>query len=71
MVQDEAEDAGLLAQVKDDNDVMRQPQRRTCLDICLDCYKYADFLTKSLYHKHGEMAIMMKTLSFIFFGFCV
>ena len=38
MVQDEAEDAGLLAQVKDDNDVMRQPQRRTCLDICLDCY---------------------------------
>ena len=39
MVQDEAEDAGLLAQVKDDNEVMRQPPRQTCLDICLDCYK--------------------------------
>ena len=43
MVQDEAEDAGLLAQVKDDNDVMRQPQHRTCLDICLDCYNYQHF----------------------------
>ena len=39
MVQDDAEDAGLLAQVKDDNEVMHQPPRRTCLDICLDCYK--------------------------------
>ena len=39
MEQDEAEDAGLLAQVKDDNEVMRQPPRQTCLDICLDCYK--------------------------------
>ena len=38
MVQNEAEDAGLLAQVKDDNEVMRQSPRRTCLDICLDCY---------------------------------
>lgn len=38
MVQDEEEDAGLLAQVKDDNEVMHQPPRRTCLDICLVCY---------------------------------
>ena len=43
MVQDEAEDAGLLAQVKDDNEVMRQPPRRTCLDICLDCYNTIHF----------------------------
>ena len=46
MVQDEAEDAGLLAQVKDDNDVMRQPQHRTCLDICLDCYNKRHFSIK-------------------------
>lgn len=39
MAQDEAEDAGLLAQVKDDNEVMRQPPRRTCFAICLVCYK--------------------------------
>ena len=38
-VQGEAEDAGGLAPTKDDNEAMRSLTRRTCLFICLDCYK--------------------------------
>ena len=38
-MQGEAEDAGGLAPTKDDNEVMRSLTRRTCLFICLDCYK--------------------------------
>ena len=44
-MQSKAEDEGILAYVEDDNAAMRLPGRRTCLDICLVCYKFDFFVT--------------------------
>ena len=58
-MQSKAEDEGILAYVEDDNAAMPLPGRRTCLDICLVCYRNCEeinfqFLLRIICSEQGK-----------------